>query len=261
MRWIYISPHLDDAVLSCGGLIYEQTRAGIPVEIWTVVCGFPPPGEPTPIAQVLHYQWGTKTAEETVSLRRAEDKIAVSIVGATPVHFGVPDCIYRRLSTGEPLYLDVFVPPHPAEAGLPDEIAGMLADHLNASDRNRMKLISSIAKMFTWLLKPKDTLVCPLTIGGHVDHVIVRAAVERLGCSLLYYTDIPYLLDHPEALQPATQGMKAVTHPVSEFGLRAWQDGIAAYASQISMLFKTEEKMREAIRAYGQAGIRLWGIV
>lgn len=41
MRWIYISPHLDDAVLSAGGLIYEQTRAGHEVEIWTFMCGFP----------------------------------------------------------------------------------------------------------------------------------------------------------------------------------------------------------------------------
>ena len=28
MRWIYLSPHFDDAVLSCGGLIWEQTHSG-----------------------------------------------------------------------------------------------------------------------------------------------------------------------------------------------------------------------------------------
>ena len=41
MRWIYLSPHLDDAVFSAGGLIYEQTQAGTPVEIWTIMCGDP----------------------------------------------------------------------------------------------------------------------------------------------------------------------------------------------------------------------------
>ncbi|MCE7860069.1 MAG: PIG-L family deacetylase, partial [Chloroflexi bacterium CFX2] len=30
MRWIYLSPHLDDAALSAGGWIFDQTRAGIP---------------------------------------------------------------------------------------------------------------------------------------------------------------------------------------------------------------------------------------
>ncbi len=71
MRWIYISPHLDDAALSAGGFIYEQILDDNPVEIWTIVCGFPPPGELTPFAQALHQEWGTGSAEETVRTRRA----------------------------------------------------------------------------------------------------------------------------------------------------------------------------------------------
>ena len=138
MRWIYISPHLDDAVLSTGGFLYEQAQAGIPVEIWTIVCGFPPPGELTPFAQVMHFQWGTGTAEETVNLRRAEDLEAARIVGAKTVHFDIPDCIYRRGPDGEPLYLDIFVQPHEAEAQLPDQIAQTIAPHLQADDQSHL---------------------------------------------------------------------------------------------------------------------------
>ncbi|MBA4379671.1 MAG: PIG-L family deacetylase, partial [Anaerolinea sp.] len=58
MRWIYISPHLDDAVLSCGGLIWEQSHAGTQVEIWTVCTGDPPEGPLSPFAEVLHAEWG-----------------------------------------------------------------------------------------------------------------------------------------------------------------------------------------------------------
>ena len=99
MRWIYISPHLDDAVLSAGGFLYEQARSGIPVEIWTIVCGFPPQGELTPFAQVLHSVWGTGTAEETVKLRRAEDVEAARIIGAKTVHFDIPR-LYLSPRTG-----------------------------------------------------------------------------------------------------------------------------------------------------------------
>jgi hypothetical protein len=53
MRWIYISPHLDDAALSAGGLIHEQTQAGLPVEIWTLMSGFPLVDEVSPLAQVM----------------------------------------------------------------------------------------------------------------------------------------------------------------------------------------------------------------
>ena len=238
MRWIYISPHLDDAVLSVGGLIHDQTRAGTRVEIWTLICGFPPKADLSPFAQVLHFQWGFSSAEETVRLRRAEDERAASIVGAKAVHFNdFPDCIYRRGVDGEILYpLDVFVDPHPAEADLPAKMTAALAERL----------------------KPEDVLVCPLGIGDHADHVIVRRAVEALNRPLWYYADVPYVLNHPEALIPLTNGARADVQNVSSAGISAWQDGIAAYASQISTLFDSPEAMREAIGRYGREGVRLW---
>ena len=239
MRWIYISPHFDDAVLSCGGLIYEQTRQGTPVEIWTVCAGDPPPGLLSPLAQVCHFQWGTQTAEETVVLRRGEDRRAAALLGAGTRHFGIPDCIYRRSPDGDLLYTEeVFGTRHPLEAELDREIAAALE-----------------AK-----LRPGDTLVCPLTIGGHLDHVLTRVAVERLGRPLSYYADIPYLLNSPEALEPATVDLVSELFPVTGQGLQAWLDGIAAYQSQILMLFQTEEKLRADIRLYWEdgQGVRLW---
>src|SRR5215212_8855307 len=99
MRWIYLSPHLDDAVLSAGGLIYEQTRSGNAVEIWTFMCGYPPPGEVSPFAEQNHTQWGFPSAEEATSARRAEDQNAAAIIGAQVLHFDFLDCIYRRAAS------------------------------------------------------------------------------------------------------------------------------------------------------------------
>lgn len=239
MRWIYISPHLDDAVLSAGGLIHDQAKAGIPVEIWTLMCGFPPEGDLTPLAQVLHFQWGFSSAEETVRLRRAEDLRAAEAVGAKAVHFDFLDCIYRRGPDGEALYpVDVFVPVHAAEAGYPTQITAALAR----------------------VLEGGDVVVCPLSIGGHVDHVITRAAVVGLNRPLLYYADLPYLMNHQSQLTAKSVELQPGLQPVSEEGLRAWQAGIAAYASQLSTLFEDEAAMRAAIRGYWAAlgGIRLW---
>jgi len=240
MRWIYISPHLDDAVLSAGGFIYEQTRVGNPVEIWTIVSGFPPPGELTPLAQVLHFQWGTGTPEETVTLRRAEDVNAASMVGAKTVHFDVPDCIYRRGPDGEPLYSDIFVQPHKVEAHLPDQIAHTIAPHLGADDQ----------------------IICQFGIGSHVDHILVRQAVERLNRPLWYAADLPYLFNQPGELAPKTAGMKEVVHPITEAGLMAWIEAVLAYKSQISSLFDSPEKVKEDIRSYcsERDGFPLWRI-
>ncbi len=238
MRWIYISPHLDDAVLSAGGLIYEQARAGLAVEIWTIVCGFPPPGELTPFAQLLHSQWGTSSAEETVRIRRAEDLRAASILGAETLHFDVPDSIYRRAPDGEPLYQDIFVEPHEAVAGLPDQMAQAIAAHL----------------------RPDDQVACQFAIGGHVDHILVRQAAERLGRPLSYLADLPYLFNQPGELALKAAGMNVTSHPITEAGLGVWSEAILAYESQLGTLFDSLEKMEEAVRSYSQEwnGIPLW---
>jgi LmbE family N-acetylglucosaminyl deacetylase len=238
MRWIYISPHLDDAALSAGGFLYEQARAGNPVEIWTIVCGFPPPGALTPFAQVLHHVWGTGTAEETVKLRRAEDMEAARIIGAKSVHFDVPDCIYRRGPEGEPLYLDIYVQPHTVETQLPGQIAQSIAPRL----------------------QPDDQIICQLGVGGHVDHILVRQAAEKLNHPLWYAADIPYLFKQPGELVPFVAGMKRSLHPITEAGLRAWVEAALAYESQLSSLFESKEQVEEDIRAYyaERSGFSLW---
>ncbi len=240
MRWIYLSPHLDDAALSAGGLIYEQTQAGIPVEIWTFMCGYSTEGEYSPFAQLLHAQWGFSSAEEAVRERRKEDLNAANLLGAQAVHFDFLDCIYRRGRNGEWLYSDISYPPHPDDADLPSRIAEAISSRLTRD----------------------DVLVCQLSVGSHVDHVLVRQGAELLGMSLIYDIDIPYLFYKPEELAPKSAGMKEAVHSVTEAGLERWQEAVLAYTSQLAVLgdsFNTTEKARESIRSYWaeRSGIRM----
>jgi LmbE family N-acetylglucosaminyl deacetylase len=238
MRWIYISPHLDDAVLSAGGLIYDQTRAGMDVEIWTFMCGFPSTEELSPFAQMLHYQWGISDSARLVTARRAEDGKAAKMVGAKTVYFDFLDCIYRRGKNGDWLYSDVFVPPHEEDGDLAVRIAESISTRL----------------------QPTDQLVCQFGLGSHVDHVLVRRAVELLQRPVLYDVDIPYLFNFPAELASKTAGMKAKTHRITDSGLKSWQDAIAAYKSQLDGLFDSPQAMRAQIQQYWSEyiGIRLW---
>ncbi len=240
MRWIYLSPHLDDAVLSAGGLIYEQTRSGTPVEIWTFMCGVPSDTEFSTFAQLLHTQWGFSSAEETVRARREEDRQAAQIVGATVQHFDFLDCIYRRDKNGEWPYHEISLPPQELDADLPAQIASVIGSRLQLD----------------------DVLVCQLSVGSHVDHVLVRRAAELLGRPLIYDIDIPYLFYKPGELAPKSAGMKGKVHGVTESGLKSWQEAVLAYKSQLPVLgeaLDTPEKAREAIRSYWaeRGGIRL----
>lgn len=241
MRYIYFSPHLDDAILSAGGLISDQTKEGIPVEIWTFMAGVPDGDQLTEFAQSMHKIWGTTSAKETIQIRREEDRQAASRVGARAVHFDFLDCMYRRGKKGEGLYeTSVFTPLHVEEEDLPAQIA---------------------QTMVAWL-KPDDIIVSQLAIGGHVDHILVRKAAEMLKRKLVFDMDIPYLLNHPDDLTPKIQGMKDSLQPISEGGFKVWLEAIEAYVSQLGSLFESFDSMQERMRAYWseRRGIQFWSI-
>jgi hypothetical protein len=86
----------------------------------------------------------------------------------------------------------------------------------------------------------------------------VLSEVEGLGRPLWYYADVPYVLAHPEALGSLTNGARREVQHVTSAGLAAWQEGIAAYASQLSTLFESPEKWREAVAFYGREDFCLW---
>jgi LmbE family N-acetylglucosaminyl deacetylase len=239
MRWIYLSPHFDDAVLSCGGLIWEQTHSGVAAEIWTVCAGNPPPGPLSDLAAEMHKTWQTGTAQETVDLRRIEDQSAARRVGATIQHLTIADAIYRRSDTGILFYPEnIFLEPNPREANLAEEVS----------------------RQFSARLTQYDTLVCPLAVGGHVDHRITRAAAEKLSRPLWYYADIPHKLNYPDTLASAIDNMTSKTFFISAKGLKAWENSIAAHTSQITSLFLDEQDMRQKIKEYAQtnSGLPLW---
>ena len=240
MRWIYLSPHLDDAVLSCGGIIFNQRKAGIPIEIWNWMCGTPPDNLPlSDLARSVHAEWERDSVREVYAARLAEDRLATSRVDAQTRNFDLLDCIYRQADDGSFLYPDeIFVPPHV----------------------NDGKLIAEIATLLDGNLRPGDRLVSPLGIGNHPDHVIVRRAAEQTGHPLRYYADIPYALWHPDQLAQNTAGFSTELFPFTKEELAGWQEAVSAYAAPVEVLFGGQEKMRMALRRYWEPrqGIRLF---
>jgi LmbE family N-acetylglucosaminyl deacetylase len=239
MRWIYLSPHLDDAVLSCGGLIHEQVLSKIRVEIWTICAGDPPEGELSLLARRLHHEWGT--GSDTPSARREEDIAACQQLGARHRHLPFLDCIYRQGIEGDWIY--------PSDESIQGEVS-----------RQDDITISTLRVFLLTILKPDDILICPLAIGRHVDHQMVRKAVEGLDRALLYYTDLPYIFNHPGELNKAIGVMPSELYPFSMLSLTTWQEAILNYASQISSLFGDPSRMRDAISEYylKEHGMCLW---
>ncbi len=242
--WIYLSPHLDDVALSCGGQIARLVAAGQRVWIVTVMAGDPPAQGVSAYAQSLHQRW--ELVIDAVAGRRQEDVAACAILGADYRHWSVPDCIYRHHpETGDPFYVsddDIFGAVHPVEQELVEALAREMA-HLPALAR----------------------VVVPLTVGHHVDHQIVRAAAEKVlaPSRLFYYEDYPYAQEAGklEATLAAGDGhWKATVIPLDEGALQRKVEAIAAFRSQLSTFFMDRADLARQVRGYAAAvgGERLW---
>lgn len=230
MEWIFLSPHFDDAALSCGGIIAEEVRRGAKVGIWTVCAAPAPTSNLSAFAEQLHARWGG--GAEAYNLRKEEDIASCSILGSAYRHLEMQDCIYRTGPNGEHLY--------PTEESL--------SGSLHTLDKHWIeRLHEELADLFP----AQARVVCPLGFGNHVDHQLTRAAAEKLGLKLWYYADYPYVQRKPTQLEELREmGWKPRHFRVSTKSLATWQASIAAHASQISTFWSDVNAMGEAIRAY-----------
>jgi len=234
MQWIYLSPHLDDAVWSCGARIWQQVHQGDSVEVWTICTADPPVGDLAPYATMLHRRWGV--GRDASQRRRAEDAAACTRLGAAYRHLNLPDCIYRTCLDGSPRVStdgDLFTSP------LQEEPA----------------LIDWLAKLFQNQLDTQARVVCPLALGNHTDHWLTRLAVERLGRRLWYAADFPYsdrLQAIPEGALP--DGAVSETIKLTTDALLAWGEAVRCYASQISTFWQSDATLTAALERHAARG-------
>lgn len=241
--WIYLSPHLDDAALSCGGQIFAATQRGERVLIVTITAG-DPVAPVSDYAASLHTRWELVNATEA---RRQEDLAACAILGADALHWQVPDCIYRVDATGAPFYVsddDIFGTVATAEMGLVDALAA------------QMRALPSARQV-----------VAPLTVGKHVDHQLTRLAAEQAFgvAALRYYEDYPYAQQAgklEQALLPEQDSSEWVADVVALDGdaLRAKFDAVAAFRSQLSTFFRDQADLEGQIGGFAArvGGERRW---
>ena len=83
-RYVYLSPHLDDAVLSCGGLIHRQRQEGESVLVVTIFAGSADQAAASDFATSLCRSWGL--GPDPVMARRIEDQRALSFLSAEYRH-------------------------------------------------------------------------------------------------------------------------------------------------------------------------------
>lgn len=237
-RHIFLSPHFDDVVYSCGGTLGVQGYAGIRPLVITVFGGAPTsPTELSPFALDIHRSMGfRRDIAAAVKARRQEDANALNYLKADFLWLDYPDAIYR----GTPPYYtsdaqliggDV----HPGDLWIDRELA-----------QNLVALHERL---------PDTVWYAPLAIGGHVDHQIVSSAIDRLiqrGANVKLYEDFPYVL-WENALQARLKFFGNILEPalveMSEM-LPLRQEASALYVSQIEANFENKAAMLKSMDSY-----------
>ena len=245
-RVIVLSPHLDDAILSCGGLLWHLRRhmPHVPCLVVSICTA------DSPLTTHARHPW--RDAIAAPSVRRQEDRSAMSTLDCPYIHLGFLDAIDRMDRQGKPMYRQVFhVDSHPDDA-----------DH-------ERELALTLRRICAG---PGPTLlVSPIGIGGHIDHVQCSRSATALGdhdgVSLLYYEDVPYRLPghgphRHSADDPAAPAVTILSQdgstPDARLALTFDTDTkvmlVAHYQSQVPMLFGDREQMRHAFGADSAAG-------
>jgi LmbE family N-acetylglucosaminyl deacetylase len=239
MHHIFLSPHHDDAVLSCGGTMARLARAGERVSAITVFSGDAEPPY-SPLARRFHELWGVSA--DVVQLRRAEDAAAMSLLGIDIAWQQTLEALYRR-DAGRWLYPELeqlFGPLDPHDLALVGALHAAIAPRITGAPIR---------------------LYAPLAIGRHVDHVLTlllgRALVAAV-TEVWHYEDVPYVLD-PAADRPTIADeppLRPLLQPLEMDLLDRKVEAARQYASQVAMLFGSMAAMEDRLTDYAlQVGV------
>jgi len=149
---VVLSPHLDDAVLSLGGLISREVAAGQKVEIVSCFTSGPPLDTIPPQQRVF----GDYT------MRRSEDERALGALGASHRWLDLHERIWRQ-------------PPLPRSRSMFPTYVFRTPEKMD--DFSELKAIRT--EIGTILDSGVRTIYAPLAVGHHVDHVEVALAALR----------------------------------------------------------------------------------
>lgn len=230
---VFVAPHLDDVVLSCGGLLTSLVERGQRALVVTICAGSAGPEvELSAFATYLHHAW--KLGSDPLARRRSEDAEALAHLKVDGLHLPQLDAVYR--APGYPTWEAVIGP-------------------LQEGDQLPQAVMLALGQL--QLTNPEAKWYLPLAVGNHVDHqAVFQAAGVLQGSAVAFYEDFPYA---------AQQG--AVQQRIAALGaLARWLtpeivsiarylpvkiEAIAHYRSQLDELFHGRP-LESEVRGYAE---------
>ena len=216
-----MSPHLDDAVFSAGARLVSHVRAGDDVTVLTCLTGNVE--RPEGFALACQLDKGLPPTADYMALRRAEDRAACSVIGATAIHWDFLEAPHRGYADAASL----FAAARPDD-GLTGALADAFVDHFEHARYDR--------------------IYGPWGVGDHVDHVAVRSALEAAVDDIVWWEDFPYAMREPASPDAI---VRRAAEPVS---LERKIEAALCYVTQIPFQFGSPKQARAALSQWRAEG-------
>lgn len=174
---LILSPHFDDAMLSCGEYILQEVKKNRRVIILNIFTNFASKTQTKFVSKQLK-KIGL-TPNEYKKLREAEDQKAWKNISVVIKNLNYTDAGFRT-EKNKPTY---------------PTAQQLFSKKLNSQEN---KIIQDLSLQLSCLTKKiKITnIVLPIGVGDHIDHIIVKRAAEKAWNinQLCYYLDQPYFI-------------------------------------------------------------------
>jgi LmbE family N-acetylglucosaminyl deacetylase len=230
--WLFLSPHLDDAVLSCGALIEsEANRRNIAVLTLFSECS---PAPHTRAAKSFLRQCAAPDAGTLFEARQKEDAAVLAELGVQYQHLGATDALFRRRH--QPLIVHSFL-----GKALPELVHRYPTYRFDIAlgrlSRGDSKLIKELKDRVRQLIREfaAGLVFCPVGVGNHVDHLITRMVGEASAGQRVFYSDFPYnQFQHPD---PAFLRSRNLNEWYWWEGIESKHERVRQYTTQAEALF------------------------
>lgn len=173
MRHIFLSPHMDDVVLSAGSYILTLLTKKESVSVITVFTEF---GK-RPIslnAQKYLFDSGCLRLSAFSIKRKTEDKKAMDLLGTPYTYLAYIDGGFRKDKKNAKVY---------------PTFHHLFSGYIVEADK---ELIKQITTDLSSVIKKSDIIYAPLGIGNHADHIIINQIAQTLPNRKCFWLDQPY---------------------------------------------------------------------
>ena len=179
---VFLSPHADDALLSCATLL-SQLVGKTPITVINIFIKAHERPYTLSAKQFMKYSNGYSDAEQLYKHRAKEDQKAFAALGIVPQNLNMEDALFRRKKKRS--FLGKLLPEF-------DHVYPTYRWHILSTISVDDYAVSELKKRLTKYNDNKTLIFAPFGLGDHVDHKIVRQVGESLFDNLILYSDFPY---------------------------------------------------------------------